>query len=296
MNGKDLSRQLGDLPEDMIAEAMAPAKTLHRKQVTARVLRLVAVAAVVAILLTAISFWPSGEEEYVTGSGTFVVRAYGAENDASIPVEGVILEEGVSFTPNVIYDPQISRAPHYPIKFSVDKSLYPGMELTLEVKTNAGIFDRPADIDDLFSDWDALSSIGDDDVTWVVKSFLGQHFTVGIDTALQWLPHGCDYTFALKQVLKGNTDYASAWRDMSYKHSPSFIDVIIRADDHIVGYCVIAIYEINIDERPDRQFSFELLSMVSFPQVHGRFQRVTKEYVNEQIQMIHDSAESGGEN
>ena len=78
MNGKDLSRQLSDLPEEMIAEAMGPAKRLHRQQTTHRLLRVAAIAAAVVILFWAVSLLPFGEDRL---SPYFAMYVYASESD-----------------------------------------------------------------------------------------------------------------------------------------------------------------------------------------------------------------------
>ena len=109
-----------------------------------------------------------------------------------------------------------------------------------------------------------------------------------IDKKLYWEPEGFDYAYMAEQIKNGNRDFDSAYKDYDYVNNPSFIDVIIRADNSIVGYCVIAIREINEDDgHPDREFSFELLTMVSFPKVDGKYQKVSYNYVQTQIEKIH---------
>ena len=121
--------------------------------------------------------------------------------------------------------------------------------------------------------------------------YYGQHFTVEMDQWLLWEPYGFDYEYMVQEIEKGNTDGNASYKPFNYEHSPSFIDVIFRADDHIVGYCVIAIYETSKEEEyPTREFMFHLMTSVSFPQVDGRFQTVSLDYVNKQIRYWHEMA------
>ena len=111
---------------------------------------------------------------------------------------------------------------------------------------------------------------------------------VGIDKQLYWEPEGFDYAYLKEQIEGKNYDFNSAYKKHGYVNNPSFINVIIRADDYIIGYCVMAIREINEnDGHPDREFSFELLTMVSFPEVDGKYQKVSYNYVQTQIEKIH---------
>lgn len=288
MKSNDQKRALFDavtgIDEDLIAEAAEPRVRPFQK----RVLRLTAIAAALAILLTALSFWPAGEENYVTGPGILVVRAHEADIQDGESFESEILEEGVRFTSSVCYDPTKSYRQHFPFSFEMDESLYPGMELTMEIHTNAGIFYKKNPYIPNTPIWQPLTP----DIVAIFMRYYGQNFTVGIDTPVYWEPNGFDYAVMEQAIKDGNHDFESAYKDFDFEESPSFIDVIIRADEYIVGYCVIAIYEIDIDDHPDRRFSFELVSMMSFPQVDGRYQDVSERYVMEQFQKLHETAEN----
>lgn len=269
-----------NIDEDMIAETGTPRLLTFPNNIK----RIAAIAAALAILITAVALWPT-EENYITGSGVLVVRAYGAEYEDDVPVEGVVLEEGVEFTSTVIYNPTISYRQHFPFTFSVEDSLYSNMEITLEVNTDAGIFykNEPYDPD----------TLGLTRVEKYLARYYGQHFFVNADKAIYWKPSGFDYAYMQEAYKPGESSFEDVYKPMNFEKSPAFIDVVIRADDYIVGYCVIAICEINIDDgHPDQEFSFTLLTMVGFPQIEGRWQNVTEEYVWKQIYNIHTEREA----
>ena len=244
--------------------------------------RVIACGAVLALLIGTMLFWPV-EENYVTGPGLIKVYAHEMDETGNEIVESVVLEEGVEFTSTVVYDPTKSYRQHFPFSFSVDENLYPGMDITMEVNTNAGIFYKNDPFDPNKSALPAILQI--------FGNYYGQHFTVAIDKKLYWEPEGFDYAYMAEQIKSGNRDFNSAYKDHDYVNNPSFIDVIIRADKKIVGYCVIAIREINEnDGHPDQEFSFEVVSLVGFPMVDGKHQKVSEKYVKEQIQLVHDRA------
>ena len=150
------------------------------------------------------------------------------------------------------------------------------MDITMEVSTNAGIFYKH----DPFNPNSPMLPA----ILQIFNQFYGQHFTVDIDKKLYWEPEGFDYEYMAEQIEKGNLDYNSAHKEHDYVDNPSFIDVTIRADEYIVGYCVIAIREINEnDGHPDQEFSFEVLTIVNFPEVNGKMQKVKFSYVQDQI-------------
>ena len=269
---------VSDIDPALIDEVTAP------RTLVPTLVKVAAAAAVLALLLTTL-LWPTAEESYITGPGLLTIRAHALDEVGNATVESIILEEGVAFTPSIRYDPTISYRRHFPFSFSVDESLYSGMEITMEVNTNAGIFYKNDPFD--------ASMMNQPAIVRILSQVYGQHFSVGIDKSLYWQPSGFDYDHMAKEIENGNFDYNSAYKEHGYEKNPSFIDVIIRADDMIVGYCVIAIIETNIDNNhPDREFSFEVLTIVSFPKVDGNWQNVALKYVQAQINQIHSERES----
>lgn len=265
--------------DDLIRETLALDK--EKKTSPWKTLRRVAAcAAVLALLIGTMFFWPATEESYITGPGLITVRAHELDEMGVASIDSIILEEGIEFTSTVVYDPTKSYRQHFPFSFSIDESLYLGMNITMEVSTNAGIFYKNDPYDPNMPTLPAILQI--------FGKYYGQHFTVGIDKNLYWEPNGFDYAYMAEQIENGNLDFNSAYKDHDYVDNPSFIDVIIRADKYIVGYCIIAIREINEnDGHPDREFSFEVLTIVNFPEVDGKLQNVTFKYVQEEINRIH---------
>ena len=244
--------------------------------------RVAGCAAVLALLMGAMFFWPV-EENYVTGPGLIKVYAYEMDETGNENVESVVLEEGVEFIPEYIFRTDTSHRPHFPMFFQFEHEQYSLDEIMLEVNTNSGIFYKytPGD----------LSMIGKPPIEQLLYSHYGQHFTVRADTALYWMPDGFDYAYMKAEYEKGNTDLLQVYKEFGYNGNPSFFDIIIRANNRIIGYCVIEVIRTPTDISPyAHKFSFEVVSLVGFPKVDGKYQRVSEKYVKEQIQLVHDRA------
>lgn len=70
-----------------------------------------------------------------------------------------------------------------------------------------------------------------------------------------------------------------------YENDTTYIDIVIREGENIVGYAVVGIYANGSDAGDAQAFTYhaELLKSVSFPAVDGDYQNVTPEYVSSEI-------------
>lgn len=280
MKGNDLSRQLSDLPEEMIAEAMAPAKTIRRKHTTTRILRLTAIAAALAILITAVALWPT-EENYITGPGVLVVRAYAADTEEFTEENSVVLEEGITF-PKISWS-LLSNQPGFPVVLSIPENEYDGKDIRFEITVSHGSLLGPA-----IGYRDENGNFPDNFDTWKSRC-LGNHFTRGNNSMLYFRP--------------GYISFDDDTRQMHFTRMEGFrslVDIIIYADDYIVGYAVIEFYEIVGDSfeklveegyEPMGVVKARVLEIRSFPQIDGKYQKVTREYVEAQFERIMLAAE-----
>lgn len=263
MNGKDLSRQLSDLPEEMIAEAMAPAKDIKRKHFTVRLLRAAAIAAAVAILLTALAFWPASDEEYVTGPGVLVVTAYAADSEKPNGVIEVPLEEGV-WIPDQAFLGMTNSYVGVPTHLSVNTEDFPSDKISYMISGTVGLY-----ADDsrkgYTSDWFSTLNLENDN------------------------------TFRY-DLITGVSAAKQDWYDP--KLDRTFTKIVIYCKGHIIGYAVIQYDRLYTDEwaelHPEMKPYYEdweqslpldvfyctLIKSVSFPKVDGRYQDVTQEYVD----------------
>lgn len=261
----------------LIEEATAPKKTLPA------VKKIAAMAAVLALLLT-MFFWPNREEGYITAPGLIKVYAHELDDSGNEIIESVALEKGVVLTPEYVFRTDTSYRPQFPIFFEVEHEKYKSEEIVLEISTNSGIFykHRPGD----------LSMIGKPPIEQLLYHYYGQHFSVTADQPFCWEPDGFDYAFMKEQYAKGNTDFSEVYKLIGFEENPSYFDIIMWADGEIIGYCIIEVnrFETDISQYAHR-FSFEVVAMVGFPMVDGKLQNVSYEYVQKQIQLIHDTAE-----
>jgi hypothetical protein len=237
-------------------------------------------AAALALLIGTVFFWPASEENYVTAPGLITVRAHEVDDTGNATIESVALNEGVVFTPEYVYRTDASYREEFPFFFQIEHELYSPEEFMLEVSTNSGIFYKHSPGD--------LSMIGKSPVEQLLYHNFGQHFTVNADEALYWKPDGFDYAYMKEQFENGNTDVMQVYKEFGFNSSPSYFDIIIRAGENIVGYCVIEVHRSETDISPyAHRFSFEAVAVVGFPMVDGKYQKVSYNYVQTQIEKIH---------
>ena len=248
MNGKDLSRQLSDLPEDMIAEAMEPADYLQKKRLPHRLLRIAAAVAAVAILVTAaIGLWPR-DENYVTRSGVLRVYACEAEEIEATPLEEFELTDTVESYKRTLVPYTSAMSEPLPFLFQLPDDYYGAKEITFAVSVDYGV---------LYVDGELCES-------------LTQHVVVKNGERIRWTAGSL--TEAKERFGKKGKFYAS---------------IIIYADGNIVGYGMINF--VHIIPESEVYMGVELLpsfvttgcTTVCFPLVDGKFQNVSKEYIEE---------------
>ena len=97
-------------------------------------------------------------------------------------------------------------------------------------------------------------------------------FNTGNDTTIYWT--------SLSQTSKGSNEL--------YIESEAYINIIVREEEHIVGYAVVEIYTNNLDNEAKQNYIYhaKLLKSVSFPKVNENYQEITKEYIETEMQKI----------
>lgn len=283
MNGKDLSRQLSDLPEEMIAEAMAPAKNIKRKQFTTRLLRTAAIAAAVAILITAV-LWQKNEgsgsqlevptvstmpttqppteppqKEIVATVGVLKLYACESKDLDSLCLEEYQLIEGMEPSYKTMWSPVLNLASS-------------GITLTLVVNEESLLMHKITY--DLSVNYGELS-----DSIYNIKD------EMGYDGNQVW---GKVHTGVNGETVrwKGDELYFGRPQGMSFEEYIAEIervhlDIIIKADGNIVGYAVV---EMICSDAKVCIFNAALVGSGYFPKQDGAFQNVTEEYVRELIE------------
>lgn len=258
MKGTDLSRQLGDLPEDMIAEAMAPAKILRRKNLTGRLLRITACLAVIIGLTVAI-LWPSGDNGIIAGPGILAVAVHAAEQ-APFTVDSP--ETVVPFSHRWSWP--ISWTAGWPITLAVKDAYDSSDNISFHVTVDGGGY--------------CVGYDGGDSLLHGFYSQLPAQFTVPNHTTIFW-----DLTY----------DAASGERFV-YEGTTVYTTIIVYDGSQIIGYSVLKFNRLTLGELGATNntdsfsncYQFEMLDSVSFPKVNGEYQNITLEYVNACIKNV----------
>ena len=245
--------------------------------------RFAAAAAVLALVIGAIAFWPAGEQDYVTGPGLLVIRANAAE--VSEDIEEILLEEGIILPATFEYRIDTNVAEVLPITLSIPADAYPNMDITFEVSTMDGIFLKAEPYDPNAPH----NAPGATVLDMIVGTFYGQHFELPNNTSMEWTPAGLNYDYVVAELKKGVTfdQLQDEKINTCFSNNPSYMDIIIKANQKIVGYAVIEIREVNgVLGMWARNFTIEVLKIVSFPRVNGKLQKVSEEYVLSQINLV----------
>jgi hypothetical protein len=159
------------------------------------------------------------------------------------------------------------------------------MDITFEVSTMDGIFLKAEPYDPNAPH----NAPGATVLDMIVGTFYGQHFELPNNTSMEWTPAGLNYDYVVAELKKGVTfDQLQDEKINTYfSNNPSYMDIIIKADQKIVGYAVIEIREVNgVLGMWARDFAIEVLKVVSFPRVNGKLQKVSEEYVLSQINLV----------
>ena len=238
MLDEKMGQALGGISDAHLESAMGVYERKLRGRKIRR--RLTACAAAVAILVTALVFWPVNDEpEIIAVPG--VMKVYAAEIELTSESEVIyqaLIGGGIN-SENPVWIPYTSVAGFgIPLTFSVPESLWGDVEITFEVSAEYGYFR-----DNKMNGQNLGSSIVLDNrekVYWRGTSI--------IDIA--------------EEVGENGKFYA---------------DIIIYADNHIVGYGIVAFAYVDWS-----CIAYDAAT-IGFPMVDGEFQHVTEEYVWDKI-------------
>lgn len=252
------------IDEDLIDEAASPSR-LHPAR---PILRVAAIAAVLVLVITAL-LWPK-EENYVTGPGILVARAYELEEPFLSEENSTILEEGITLPLSYNWTPAISVASQgLPLDLSIDADELQGKDITFEIMVSDGSFYQSAH--------SHVESI----IDGIKQTYLGNSFRIGNQRRIYWDPGLLEIDDQTQEI---------SYTPLSGNHA--FANIIIRADKWIIGYAVIEFYEVNgLSGEKGWYYNARMLKSVSFPQINGDFQRVSEKYIAEQFQLIHETAQ-----
>lgn len=251
MNGHDICAALGNLPEDMVAEAMKrPARSVPW-------LRIAACAAAVLGLLCGMI--PS-DPEIVTAPGILAVKVYAMEDEK---ITEYVLEEGVTHGRKEGWSPAMSWKPGIPVVLSIDMPEYPSEKITYEIFATAGQYLVQNE------EW-SVEAILHPDGSPIPDKYHAYWdvFTVSNDIEIYW----------------------QCWANNNWSYDPSYDKVYthikIKYEEHIIGYAVLRFDMRFRDNEPTWVFDPILIQSVYFPKIEGKYQNVSREYVENRFSEI----------
>lgn len=265
MLNERINNALGDISDDLLQSAMQSREKKKRRR-SIDFAAVVAAAALVLVLLGLNLLQPK-EKNLITAPGVIQVLAHGLDENGDLTGQIEELEEGeiIQLEKRSDADSQI-----FPLSFLVDESRYSGMDLRMRVYATAGIFrNHEADIQQYPDLPEAVR---------LLRCYYGQTYEIEVGENVYWQTDGFDYLYMEDQVNKGNYDFATAYLHHNFEKGPAYIHVLLRADGHIVGFCRIQITLADDSVyKADRQFCFQVVTCISYPQVDGQWQDVSEE-------------------
>lgn len=272
MLNERISEALGDISDELLVSAMQPGK--KRRQRTYVDLAVAALAAASVLVLLVFGLRQSPQKALQTAPGVITVLAHELDDSGKLTDQTQVLEEGEIFEPQK--QQQRNENQIFPLSFLVDESQYPGMDLQLQVAATVGIFTK-----------NELLGKDAEDLPEALRLLLqhyGQQYEADIGENIYWQTDGFDYLFMQQQTQKGNYDLETVYRDLDFEKGPSYILVTLQADEHIVGFCHIKITLADPSvSAENRQFRFQIIASVSYPQVDGQWQDVSEEDVHQHM-------------
>ncbi len=258
MNAEALSRSLSFLPDSMIGEAIH-SRAKKRIHFTPW-LRAVVCIAVVLGLLFGISFpWLSGEK-YITAPSVLAVKAYAFENEWK-PSEHILKEGVTAYDHGWLqdYSFEINCVPGFPITFSFSKDREKYQNLVLDISVEKGHFVEG--FKDIDSNGEFQGREGSTTARKQISSIL--------DRTIYWRYWEVD-----PETGKATTSWETVLTDV-------YIDVVLRDGDNIIGYAVIKLENTDLS-----RYEMYLLKSVYYPKILDNYQKVTEEYIQDQIETV----------
>lgn len=248
MNGHDICAVLGNLPEDMVAEAMKrPVRSIPW-------LRIAVCAAMVLGLL--ISMFPS-DPEIVTAPGLLAVKVYAMEDEK---ITEYVLEEGVTHGRKEGWSAAMSWKPGIPVMLSIDSPDYPSDQITYEIFATAGEY------------WVKNEEWSIEDVLSPDGSLIPDQFFVYTNTFT--VPNNVEIYWS-----NSNNHY-----DPSYDNV--YTKIIVKCGEHIAGYALLRFDMRFKNDQPTWVFDPILIQSVYFPKIEEKYQNVSREYVENRFSEI----------
>ena len=203
----------------------------------------------------------TGPDGIITAPGVLVVKAESATDNSD-----VILEAVDTSSPNACVHSVVDRMTRYfngvAFTFSVPEEF---INTELRFTVDSGVFLR------------TLAGVKE------------MHFgMVLLNAGTQIFPP--NETFSTRTLGLWDGSYRFRWINLD-GYAPAFMEIVLREEEHIVGYAVIKISPIE-DLGSELGYVSQLLRSVSFPKVDGQYQDISEEYVAEQIRRVKNDAAS----
>ena len=269
MKASEKRRALYDAVSGIDPKLVQAATAPKQIKVVRTVWKVAAAAAMVAILIGVVAGLPFGlmdDEEYVTAPGTLSIRAYALDENEISEVNSTVLKEGVELPWEYVWSPAINIVDGLPIKLDFPTEGYEGMRISLDISVSGGSFYREPRH---YIDPETNEFIADENTN------VGSEFTLNNNSTVYWTLYSTKY-----DKSSGKYEY-----DGTLARDSSFVDIIIRADDIIVGYSVIEIYELP----ESLSYKARIIDMKCFPKVDGEFQPVSRRYVEKKFNELHQA-------
>ena len=131
-----LSKAMGAVPDDMLQEATEIKK---ERRTPSRVRRAAAMAAVVALFLTALYFWPGGGDDIISMPGVMKVYACELDNVELENVDHFELTESRNYY-QMVTNPAVSARFVLPLTLQIPDDYFGDMKVTFEITSDYASF------------------------------------------------------------------------------------------------------------------------------------------------------------
>lgn len=231
-----------------------------RKSIPRKWIKSGAVAAclciVFAIGILVNNFFPG----IVKGPGLLSITAYAlSPSEETGLFEECQMQEGVALPGEYGWSLAISSRPGLPLKLSMPEN----PNIVFDVTISDGQFI-------LWELSNGVSTPSTQDIT-----YLGSSFSIGNDTTLYWNN--------MSVVPDAQTGENTVER---YMGTEAYADIVMRDGENIIGYAVIKIYTVDIENAPAQHYQAIMLKSVSFPKVNGTYQNVSDKYITSEIEHV----------
>ena len=239
---------------------------------------IILLAIILLLVLSMILLWAPTESPLVIAPAIAKVYAHDMTFPGNLPLEHPYeMETGVDLHPKYALPGSSNLHQALPITLSISEGEYSGAEITFAVTVSGGEFARP------LNDEYGKFMFG--------PAYLGSQFILENNQSIYWWPRQTDlanweYEYDEAKIIDGTYSMPEFTR---FEDSNAYVDLIIRADDHIVGCMVLSIQLIdntvvhgNVNYTT-RNYYPKLINSVSFPMQDGEYQKISLEQVQQLI-------------